>query len=98
IARAALEAACYQTAEVLEAMRADSGLEIAEMRVDGGMTANDLLLQMQADIAGVRVVRPAVTETTALGAAYLAGLAIGFWRDPSEITANWSVDRAFEPR
>ena len=74
LARAALEAVCYQTRDVLEAMRADSGLDIPELRVDGGMTVNTLLLQMQADILGTTVVRPAVTETTALGAAYLAGL------------------------
>ena len=97
IARAALEAVCYQTRDVLEAMRADSGLEIAELRVDGGMTANDFLLQMQADILGTTVVRPAVTETTALGAAYLAGLAVGYWRDPSDIETRWARDREFHP-
>jgi glycerol kinase len=98
IARAALEAVCYQTRDVLEAMRADSGLEIPELRVDGGMTVNNALLQMQADILGASVVRPAVTETTALGAAYLAGLAVGFWRDPSAIAAQWAVDAVFHPQ
>lgn len=98
IARAALEAVCFQTSDVLAAMRADSGLEIPELRVDGGMTVNNLLMQMQADILGVTVVRPAVTETTALGAAYLAGLAVGYWKGIEEIAANWSVDREFTPR
>ncbi|HZO90974.1 MAG TPA: glycerol kinase GlpK [Chthonomonadaceae bacterium] len=98
IARATLEAVCYQTRDVLEAMRADSGLEIAELRVDGGMTVNNLLLQMQADLLGVAVVRPAVTETTALGAAYLAGLAVGYWRDTSEIAANWAIGSTFHPQ
>ncbi len=98
LARATLEAVCFQTRDVLEAMRADCGLEIAELRVDGGMTVNNTLLQMQADLLGTTVVRPAVTETTALGAAYLAGLAVGYWRDPAEITANWVVDRVFQPQ
>jgi glycerol kinase len=98
LARAALEATCYQTRDVLEAMRADSGLEIAELRVDGGMTVNNGLLQMQADILGTTVVRPAITETTALGAAYLAGLAVGFWQDTSEIAAQWAVDAVFTPQ
>jgi glycerol kinase len=98
LARAALEAVCYQTRDVLEAMRADCGLEIAELRVDGGMTVNDFLLQMQADILGTVVVRPAVTETTALGAAYLAGLAVGYWKDVDEIAAQWKRDATFEPK
>jgi glycerol kinase len=98
LARAALEAACYQTCDVLEAMRADCGLEVAELRVDGGMTVNNMLLQMQADLLGTTVVRPAVTETTALGAAYLAGLEVGVWLGTAEITANWAVDAVFHPK
>jgi len=97
IARAALEAIAYQVADLLIAMRQDAGLEIPELRVDGGASANDLLMQFQADILGVPVVRPQVTETTALGAAYLAGLAVGYWDDEREITQNWSEDRRFEP-
>jgi glycerol kinase len=97
IARATLEAACFQTRDVLDAMRADSGLELAELRVDGGMTVNDTLLQIQADLLGVRVVRPAVTETTALGAAYLAGLAVGFWPDTEAVASHWSTDAVFDP-
>jgi glycerol kinase len=98
IARAALEAVCHQTREVLEAMRADGGLAIPELRVDGGMTNNNTLLQMQADIMGIRVVRPAVTETTALGAAYLAGLAVGFWQNTTQIQEKWRSDREFSPQ
>jgi glycerol kinase len=97
IARAALEGIAYQVADVLEAMQADSGIEIRELRVDGGAAANDLLLQFQADILGVPVVRPRVFETTALGAAYLAGLAVGYWSDQDEISEQWEQDRAFEP-
>ena len=97
IARAALEAIAYQVADLLEAMRQDAGLKIPELRVDGGASANDLLMQFQADILGVPVVRPQVTETTALGAAYLAGLAVGYWDDEREITENWEEDRRFEP-
>jgi glycerol kinase len=98
IARAALEAIAYQVAELLTAMCQDAGLEIPELRVDGGASANDLLMQFQADILGVPVVRPQVTETTALGAAYLAGLAVGYWDDEREITQNWAEDRRFEPK
>ena len=98
IARAALEAIALQTAEVLAAMRGDAGLALAELRVDGAASRNDLLMQIQADVAGVRVVRPRITETTALGAAYLAGLATGFWRSEAEIDAQWEADRVFEPR
>lgn len=98
LARATLEAVCYQTRDVLEAMRADCGLALSELRVDGGMTVNNALLQMQADILGTTVVRPAVTETTALGAAYLAGLAVGYWKDTSEITSQWRVDATFHPQ
>ncbi len=97
IARAALEAVCHQTYDVLEAMRADSGLPIRELRVDGGMTTNNSLLQMQADLLGATVIRPAVTETTALGAAYLAGLAVGFWHDTAQIGSQWRADARFTP-
>jgi glycerol kinase len=97
LARAALEAIAFQSAQLIEAMAGDSGLALTELRVDGGATASDLLMQMQADLLGVPVVRPQVTETTALGAAYLAGLATGFWRDEAEIAALWARDRAFEP-
>jgi glycerol kinase len=98
LARATLEAVCFQSRDVLEAMQADSGTAISELRVDGGMTRNDLLMQIQADILGVPVARPAVTETTALGAAYLAGLAIGYWDSPEEIAAQWQVERVFTPQ
>jgi glycerol kinase len=98
IARAALEAAAFQTREVLAAMVADSGVEIAELRVDGGMAANDLLMQFQADILGAPVLRPHCIETTALGAAYAAGLAVGFWKDADDIAANWRADRRFTPK
>jgi glycerol kinase len=97
LARATLEAIAFQSAELIEAMAADSGIALAELRVDGGATASNLLMQMQADLLGVPVVRPTVTETTALGAAYLAGLATGFWKDEAEIAALWSRDRVFEP-
>jgi len=78
-------------------MQKDAGLTLSELRVDGGATANDLLMQIQADVLGVPVVRPKVLETTALGAAYLAGLATGYWRDVDDLRANWRVDRRFEP-
>ena len=97
LARAALEGIAFQVADVLDVMRTDAGVPIRELRVDGGAAANNLLLQFQADLLGVPVVRPVVTETTALGAAYLAGLAVGFWRDIDEVRANWQVDRTFEP-
>jgi glycerol kinase len=97
IARAALESIAYQTADVLNAMRSDSGIELTELRVDGGATQNDLLMQFQADLLGVPVVRPSVYETTALGAAYLAGLAVGFWSDAAEIESQWRAERTFEP-
>jgi glycerol kinase len=97
IARAALEAIALQSAEVLQAMEQDAGRPLAELRVDGGAAANNLLLQCQADLLGVPVVRPKITETTALGAAYLAGLAVGFWQDECELSALWQVDRRFEP-
>jgi len=98
IARAALESIAYQSAEVLRAMQGDAGLALAELRVDGGATANNLLMQFQADLLGVPVVRPKVQETTALGAAYLAGLAVGYWKNTDDIRANWRVDRRFEPQ
>jgi glycerol kinase len=97
IARAALEAVAYQTRDVLEAMGEDSRIPIKELRVDGGMVANELLMQFQADILGVPVVRPRVTETTALGAAYAAGLAVGYWSSREELTRNWSVDKRWVP-
>jgi glycerol kinase len=97
IARAALESIAYQTLEVLKAMEADSGAQIQQLRVDGGATANNLLMQFQADILKTNVVRPEVTEVTAIGAAYLAGLAIGFWSDIDEIQQQWQINRSFEP-
>lgn len=97
IARAALESIAYQSAEILFAMEADAHIKLAELRVDGGAAANNLLMQFQADLLGVPVIRPKVLETTALGAAYLAGLAVGYWRDEGDIGANWQVDRRFEP-
>ena len=98
IARAALEAAAYQSADVLEAMTADSGVELPELRVDGGMTANDALMQFQADLLDVDVVRPVVAETTALGAAFGAGLAAGVWRDLEEIRAMWAEEARWTPK
>ncbi len=97
MARAALESIAFQSAEVVRAQEADAGIALQELRVDGGAAANDLLLQVQADLLGVPVVRPAVTETTALGAAYLAGLAVGFWNDEEEVASLWQEDRRFEP-
>jgi glycerol kinase len=97
VARAALESIAFQSAEVLNAMQKDAGRPLVELRVDGGATANDLMMQFQADLLGVPVVRPVVTETTALGAAYLAGLSAGFWGSTDEVAANWKVDRRFEP-
>jgi glycerol kinase len=97
LARAALESIAFQSADVLDAMQKDAGTTLSELRVDGGATANDLLMQFQADVLGVPVVRPKVLETTALGAAYLAGLAVGYWNGPDDIVANWRIDRRFEP-
>ncbi|MGO3856006.1 MAG: glycerol kinase GlpK [Glutamicibacter arilaitensis] len=97
IARAALEATAFQTREVLDAVNADAEVPLTELKVDGGMVANEALMQFQADILGVPVVRPKVTETTALGAAYAAGLAVGFWKDLGELEANWSEDTRWEP-
>jgi glycerol kinase len=98
IARAALESIVYQTVDVLRAMERDAGIELTELRVDGGATRNDLLMQFQADVLGVNVVRSQVAETTALGAAYLAGLAVAYWRDGDEISRQWRSDRIFEPK
>lgn len=98
IVRATLESIAYQTRDVLEAMHADSGLTLSALRVDGGAVRNDFLMQFQADILGVPVQRPAVTETTALGAAYLAGLATGFWESQEQIAQQWAVEREFQPR
>ncbi len=97
LARATLEAICYQSRDVADAMEADSGVHLEELKVDGGITANDLCMQIQADVLGVDVVRPVVAETTALGAAYAAGLAVGFWSDPSELRANWQEDKRWSP-
>jgi len=98
LARATLEAICYQTRDVLDAMVKDSGVNLEILKVDGGATVNDTLMQLQADILGVPVVRPVVAETTALGAAYAAGLAVGFWRDVEETRSNWKADKQWEPR
>lgn len=98
LARATLEATAYQTREVLEAMEADSGVALAALKVDGGMVFNELLMQFQADILNVPVIRPKVAETTALGAAYAAGLAVGYWQDFDELRANWGQDKAWEPQ
>jgi len=97
IARAALESVAYQSREVLEAMKADSGVELSELKVDGGMTANELLMQFQADQLGVDVVRPKVAETTALGAAYAAGIAVGFWAGEQDVINNWAEDTRWKP-
>ncbi len=98
IARAALESIAYQVADLVDAMNADAGIRLEELRADGGASNNDLLMQFQADLLGVPVVRPAVIETTALGAAYLAGLAVGYWASMHEISALWRIERRFEPR
>lgn len=98
IARAALEATAYQTREVLDAMQFDSGVKLTELKVDGGMVQNELLMQFQADILDVPVIRPKVVETTALGAAYAAGLAIGFWESINDLRQNWQVDHIWQPQ
>ncbi len=98
IARAVLEATAFQTREVLDAMEADSGVKLAELKVDGGMTANDTLMQFQADMVGVPVVRPVVAETTALGAAYAAGIAVGYWGGEQDVIDNWAEDQRWEPK
>src|SRR5581483_1010156 len=98
IARATLEATAFQSREVVDAMATDSGVTLESLKVDGGMVANDLLMQFQADVLGVPVIRPEVTETTALGAAYAAGLAVGFWSDQDELRERWSEDKRWEPQ
>ena len=97
IARAAVESMAFQTRDVLDAMQRDAGIKLGNLKVDGGASANNSLLQFQADVLGVPVRRPAVAETTALGAAYLAGLAVGYWQDPADVTRNWALDREFTP-
>jgi len=97
VARAALESIAYQTADLLAAMEADSGIRLKELRVDGGATRNDMLMQFQADVLGVPVVRPRIYETTALGAAYLAGLGVGYWKSADELAAQWQAERVFKP-
>ncbi|WP_322793103.1 FGGY-family carbohydrate kinase, partial [Bellilinea sp.] len=98
IARAALEATAFQTREVLDAMNKDSGVPLTALKVDGGMVYNELLMQFQADILGVPVIRPKVAETTSLGAAYAAGLAVGFWSNFDELRANWGKDAEWHPK
>jgi len=98
IARAALEAIAFQTNDVLKAMESDSGIKVTELRVDGGATVNNLLMQFQADILGIPLVRPKIPETTALGVAYLAGLAVGFWDSLDDISTQWAIDKIFEPQ
>jgi len=98
LARAVLEASAYQTLEIVEAMNNDSGVDLSSLKVDGGMVANELLMQFQADILNVPVIRPAVTETTALGAAYAAGLAVGYWSDSNELRHNWAIDKTWKPQ
>lgn len=98
LARAVLEATAFQTREVIEAMNADSGVPLKSLKVDGGMVANELLMQFQADILGVPVIRPKVSETTALGAAYAAGLAVGFWSSEQDIRSNWAKDKQWDPK
>ena len=98
IARAALDSIAYQTLEVLLAMQKDSGIDIRELRVDGGATVNNQLMQFQSDLLQAKVVRPKITETTALGAAYLAGLAVNYWSDIKEVKQQWQMDRTFSPQ
>jgi glycerol kinase len=98
IVRATLDSMTYQTNDVLTAMEADSGITLSNLKVDGGASANNYLVQTQADISGAPVLRPRCVETTAMGAAYLAGLAVGYWNDLEDIRKNWAVDRTFEPK
>jgi glycerol kinase len=98
LARAVLEATAFQSREVIEAMNADSGVPLTALKVDGGMVANELLMQFQADILNVPVIRPVVAETTALGAAYAAGLAVGFWESEDDIRTNWAQDKQWDPQ
>ena len=97
IIRAALDSLCYQTNDVLKAMEADSGIRLAALKVDGGASANNYLMQTQADLIGAPVQRPRCVETTAMGAAYLAGLAVGYWTSKEDVIKNWAIDRTFEP-
>ncbi len=97
MARAAVEAIAYQTCDVLRAMEKDAAMRLTELKVDGGASVNNAMMQFQADVLGVRVQRPVVSETTAWGAAALAGLAVGYWRDPAEIARKWALDREFRP-
>jgi glycerol kinase len=97
IARAALESIAFQSYDLLKAMEADAGIPIAELRVDGGATHNNLLMQFQSDMVYTKVIRPTMVETTALGAAYLAGLAVGFWKDVEELRSKWKMDQVFTP-
>ncbi len=98
LARAALDAICYQTMEIMDAMVADSGIAMTEMKVDGGITANQLCMQLQADVMGIDIIKPLITETTALGAAYAAGLAIGFWKSTDEVKSQWRQDQRWHPQ
>jgi glycerol kinase len=98
LARATLEATAFQTRDIVSAMVQDCGVPLARLKVDGGMCVNDLLMQFQSDLLDVEVVRPQITETTALGAAYAAGLAVGFWKDLAELKQNWREDRSWQPR
>lgn len=97
IIRAALESIAYQSKDLIEAMKEDSGISINSLKVDGGATSNNFLMQFQADILGMNVLRPKITETTALGAAFLAGLAVNFWKDKEDIKKSWKLDREFFP-
>ena len=98
IVRATLESLAYQVNDVLEAMKADSGIDLAALKVDGGASANNFLMQTQADISNAPVNRPKCVETTAMGAAYLAGLAVGYWNSPEEVVKNWAIDQIFTPK
>ena len=98
VARAVLESMAYQTRDVIEAMQRDSGITLKELRCDGGASVNDVLMQFQSDILGVKVEVPSIVETTALGAAYLAGLAVGFWESKAEIAEKWALDNRYHPR
>jgi len=98
IIRATLESIAYQSKDLIEAMQEDSGIKLAKLKVDGGAVANNFLMQFQSDILDAEVLRPKVTETTALGAAYLAGLAVGFWNNKEEITERWSIDQKYSPK
>jgi glycerol kinase len=97
LARAAVESMAFQTRDLLQAMHDDAGISLSELKVDGGASVNNALMQFQADLLGVTVKRPAVSETTALGAAYLAGLAVGYWQDTGDVSRNWALDRQFTP-